>query len=215
MFMNARTIEVLHEDSEASTISGPRQSCDNFPFVDESSRRRVPPGAPAGKLVADVYAELRRIADTYVRRERAQSVQATELVHEAYLRLAKDRARPWRNRTHFVAIAAISMRRLLVERARARAAAKRGGARVQVTLDEKLLVGGGEGSTVDLVALDRALDGLADLDPQQARVVELRFFGGLSVEETADALSISPATVKRDWTVAKAWLLRAIQGATP
>jgi RNA polymerase sigma factor (TIGR02999 family) len=184
--------------------------------VDDSPRGDVQsPGAPAGRLVTEVYAELRRIADRYVKRERAQSVQATELVHEAYLRLAKDASRPWRDRTHFVAIAAISMRRLLVERARARAASKRGGSRVQVTLEEKLLTGGDEASAVDLVALDRALDGLAALDPQQARIVELRFFGGLSVEETAEALSISPATVKRDWTVAKAWLLRAIQGDPP
>ena len=197
------------------TISGPGNSCDNSPFVDDPARDGVErPGAPAGGLVADVYAELRRIADGYVKRERAQSVQATELVHEAYLRLAKDKSRPWRDRTHFVAIAAISMRRLLVERARARAAAKRGGSRVQVTLDEKLLRGGDEQSAIDLVALDRALEGLAALDPQQARIVELRFFGGLSVEETAEALSISAATVKRDWTVAKAWLLRAIQGAS-
>jgi len=182
--------------------------------VDDPSAGSVqPPGAPAAGLVADVYTELRRIADGYVKRERAQSVQATELVHEAYLRLAKDKTRAWQNRTHFVAIAAISMRRLLVERARARAAAKRGGSRVQVTLDEKVLTGGDEASSIDLIALDRALDGLAALDAQQARIVELRFFGGLSVEETADALSISPATVKRDWTVAKAWLLRELQGA--
>ncbi len=214
--MYARTIEALHEGNRASYDIRPANSCNNFPFVDDSSRGDAPPpGAPAGRLVSDVYAELRRIADGYVKRERAQSVQATELVHEAYLRLAKDRSRPWQNRTHFVAIAAISMRRLLVERARARAAAKRGGSRVQVTLDEKLLTGGDEESALDLVALDRALDGLAALDGQQARIVELRFFGGLSVEETAEALSISPATVKRDWTVAKAWLLRAIQGTTP
>ena len=169
-------------------------------------------GAPAGGLVEEVYAELRRIADGYVRREQARSVQATELVHEAYLRLAKDKARPWRNRTHFVALAAISMRRLLVERARARGAAKRRGNRVQITLDEALIAGGSEAEAVDLIALDRALDGLAALDPQQARIVELRFFGGLSVEETAEALAISPATVKRDWTVAKAWLLRELAG---
>lgn len=211
--MNARTIEALRGDSQVSYHIRPGNSCHNFPFVEDSFRGDgPPPGAPAGRLVADVYAELRRIADGYVKRERARSVQATELVHEAYLRLAKDKSRPWRDRTHFVAIAAISMRRLLVERARARAAAKRGGSRVQVTLDEKLLSGGDEGSAIDLVALDRALDGLAALDAQQARIVELRFFGGLSVEETAEALSISPATVKRDWTVAKAWLLRAIQG---
>jgi RNA polymerase sigma-70 factor (ECF subfamily) len=181
--------------------------------VDDSSSEfaQSAGGSPSG-LVEEVYAELRRIAEGYVRREQAKSVQATELVHEAYLRLARDKARGWRNRTHFVAIAAISMRRLLVERARARGAAKRRGNRVQVTLDERLIAGGSEAEAVDLIALDRALEALAALDAQQARIVELRFFGGLSVEETAEALDISPATVKRDWTVAKAWLLRELAG---
>jgi RNA polymerase sigma factor (TIGR02999 family) len=164
-------------------------------------------------MIDEVYAELRRLAGRYVRRERANSVQATELVHEAYLRLLKDKTPRWQNRAHFVAIAAISMRRLLVERARARHAAKRGGGQVLVTLDETLLAAGGaETPALDLVALDRALTGLAALDPEQARIVELRFFGGLSVEETADTLSISPATVKRHWTIAKAWLLRELKG---
>jgi RNA polymerase sigma factor (TIGR02999 family) len=165
-------------------------------------------------MVDEVYAELRRIAQGYLRREQAKSVQATELVHEAYLRLAKDKLPRFRNRTHFVAIAAISMRRLLVERARARRAAKRGGGQVLVTYDERLLEAPA-GSAVDLIALDAALTKLAKLDPEQARIVELRFFGGLSVEETADAMSISPATVKRHWAIAKAWLLREIEGAYP
>src|SRR5215510_3570285 len=133
-------------------------------------------------LIDEVYTELHRIAERYVHRERAKSIQASDLVHEAYLRLAKEKSPRWQNRTHFVAIAAISMRRLLVERARARAAVKRGGAPIQVTLDEKLLVDdptarGG----VDLIALDRALTALAHIDAQQSRIVELRFFGGLSV----------------------------------
>lgn len=166
-------------------------------------------------MVEQVYTELRRIAERYVHREQAKSVQASDLVHEAYLRLAKEKSPRWQNRTHFVAIAAISMRRLLVERARARAAAKRGGAPVQVTLDEKLLVDDPGAQRVDLIALDRALTALADVDAQQSRIVELRFFGGLSVEETAEALSISPATVKRHWTIAKAWLLRELEGAGP
>lgn len=213
--MNSRTSMDTNAVPSLLTYQAPRVfSCDNPPPVDEQSRDSVQPGIAPG-LVEDVYAELRRIADGYVRRERARSVQATELVHEAYLRLAKDKAQRWRNRTHFIAIAAISMRRLLVERARARGAAKRGGSRVQVTLDERLLAGGDEAAVVDLVALDRALASLGALDPQQARIVELRYFGGLSVEETAEALSISPATVKRDWTVAKAWLLRALTGTPP
>lgn len=161
-------------------------------------------------LAADVYTELKRLAAGYVRRERANSVQATDLVHEAYLRLAKERTPRWESRAHFVAIAAISMRRLLVERARARGAVKRGGANVQVTLNEGLLVAPDAHHEVDVLALDRALERLAALDPEQAKIVELRYFGGLSVEETGEALSISPATVKRHWTIARAWLLREL-----
>jgi RNA polymerase sigma factor (TIGR02999 family) len=165
--------------------------------------------------IEDIYGELRRVADRYVRRERAQSVQATDLVHEAYLRMASDKPAHWQNRAHFVALAAIAMRRLLVERARRRGAIKRGGHQVQVTLDEGLLAGPPESAALDMIAIDRALSRLADLDAQQARIVEHRYLGGLSVEETAEALAISPATVKRHWTVAKAWLLRELEGAPP
>lgn len=166
-------------------------------------------------MVADVYAELRRLADGYVRHERFQSVQATELVHEAYLRLAGSSVPAFQDRSHFVAIAAIAMRRLLVERARRRGAAKRGGAPVQVTLDDALLVGQHPDASIDLIELDRALTKLDALDPQQARIIELRYFAGLSIEETAASLGISPATVKRHWTVARAWLLREIEGDRP
>jgi RNA polymerase sigma factor (TIGR02999 family) len=169
----------------------------------------------AGDLVEDVYAELRRLADRYVQRERAKSVQATELVHEAYLRLAQDKPVAFASRAHFVAIAAIAMRRLLIERARRRGAAKRGGDQILVTLDETLLPMSQTTAQVDLIGLDRALTRLAALDPLHARIVELRFFGGLSVEETAETLSLSTATVKRHWAVAKAWLLREIEGAPP
>jgi RNA polymerase sigma-70 factor (ECF subfamily) len=163
-------------------------------------------------MVEDVYGELYRIAERYVRHEQARSVQASDLVHEAYLRLAKDSSAAWQNRAHFLAIAAIAMRRLLVERARARRAVKRGGPHVHVTLDESLLAGDTGSAAIDLLALDQAVSRLADLDPDQARIVELRFFGGLSVEETAEALGISPATVKRHWTIARAWLLRELEG---
>ena len=163
-------------------------------------------------MVEELYVELRRLANGYLRRERARSVQATELVHEAYLRLRKDTHPQWQNRSHFLAIAAISMRRLLVERARARSAAKRGGQRVQVTLEDGLLTT--DAQSLDLVALDRALVGLAHLDPHQARIVELRFFGGMTVDETAEAVGLSPATVKRHWTIAKAWLLRELQSGS-
>ena len=164
------------------------------------------------ELMPLVYDELRRLARRYVRQERAPSIQATDLVHEAYLRLARDRPRRWQGRTHFLAIAAIGMRRVLVERARARGARKRGGDRVQVTLDDALVAA--PGATVDLLALDRALSSLAALDARQARIVELRFFGGMTVEETAEATGVSPATVKRDWTLARAWLQREL-GAGP
>lgn len=171
--------------------------------------------APLDSQVADVYAELRRLAAGYVRREQFQSVQATELVHEAYLRLAGSGASGFQDRSHFVAIAAIAMRRLLVERARRRHAAKRGGAPIQVTLDDALLVGQHPAANLDLVLLDDALTRLADLDPDHARIVELRYFGGLSIEETAEAMGVSPATVKRHWTVARAWLLQQIEGDAP
>ena len=162
-------------------------------------------------LLPLVYQELRRLAAGYLRREKpGQTLQPTALVHEAYLRLMKDRPDRWQNRAHFCAIAAHSMRQILIERARARGAIKRGGARPRVTLDEGLVAGGEQ--SIDLLALDAALEKLAALDPEQARLVELRFFGGLTVEETADAMKISPATVKRHWTVAKAFLSRELEG---
>lgn len=167
------------------------------------------PAPPAG--VDDVYAELKRLAARYVRRERAQSVQATELVHEAYLRMARDKPVAYQDRGHFIAIAAIAMRRLLVERARRRHAAKRGGHQVQVTLDEGLLVGD-DAAGVDLIALDRALSRLTTLAPDQARIVELRFFGGLSVEEAARVLGVSVPTIVRGWHVARLWLQRELGG---
>ena len=162
-------------------------------------------------LLPLVYQELRRLAAGYLRREKpGQTLQPTALVHEAYLRLMKDRPDRWQNRAHFCAIAAHSMRQILIERARARGAIKRGGARPRVTLDEGLVAGSEQ--SIDLLALDEALERLAQLDPEQARLVELRFFGGLTVEETAEAMQISPATVKRHWTVAKAWLSRELEG---
>ena len=164
-------------------------------------------------LLPIVYQELRRLAASYLRRERpGQTLQPTALVHEAYLRLMKDKPGRWQNRAHFCAIAAHSMRQILIERARARGAQKRGGARQRVTLDEALVAGGER--SIDLVALDEALERLAAFDPEQARLVELRFFGGLTVEETADALKVSPETVMRDWQMAKAWLLRELRRET-
>lgn len=170
---------------------------------------------PADALLPIVYEELRRLAAAYLRRERpGQTLQPTALVHEAYLRLLKDRPDRWQNRAHFCAIAAHSMRQILIERARARGARKRGGAQPRVTLDESLVAADGRDSpSIDLVALDSALSRLEAIDAEQARLVELRFFGGLTIEETAEAMNISPATVKRHWSVARAWLARELAGS--
>jgi RNA polymerase sigma factor (TIGR02999 family) len=160
-------------------------------------------------LLPLVYDELRRLARSYLQRERpGHTLQSTGLVNEAYLRLV-DQNVSWQNRAHFFGIAAQMMRRILVDHARARDAAKRGAGDFKVTLDEDIVVSGAR--DVDVIALDIALDNLAKLDPQQGRIVELRFFAGLSIEETSEVLSISPATVKRDWAMAKAWLAREMQ----
>jgi RNA polymerase sigma factor (TIGR02999 family) len=162
-------------------------------------------------LVPLVYDELRRLAASYLRRERpGQTLQATALVHDVYLRLLQDSRLSWQNRAHFFGIAARSMRQILIERARARHAVKRGGDRVRVTFDPGLIVAVRD--SIDFEALDDALTRLAAQDPELARVVEVRFFGGLSIEETAEAMGISPATVKRRWTLAKAWLARDLGG---
>ena len=162
-------------------------------------------------LVPVVYDELRRLAHHYLRKERPDhTLQSTALVHEAYLRLAgQQELVHFENRAHFFAVSAQLMRQILVEHARRRGAAKRDGGH-RVTLDgaEALL----KERTVDMLALDDALKGLAQLDPQQSRIVELRFFGGLSIEETAQALKISPATVKRDWATARLWLHHQMRG---
>jgi len=160
-------------------------------------------------LVPLVYDELRRLAARYLRRERpGQTLQATALVHDVYLRLLQDSNLSWQNRAHFFGIAARSMRQILIERARTRGAAKRGGSRIRVTLDPGLVAV--EAQSLDLEALDEALTRLEAFDPELARVVEVRFFGGLSIEETAEAVGLSPATVKRRWTLAKAWLAREL-----
>ena len=162
-----------------------------------------------------VYDELRRLAANYLRRERpGQTLQATALVHEAFLRLSKEKNQPWKNRTHFLAIAALSMRQILVQRARARDAEKRGGGAEKISLDESVMADHTPATTggVDVLALDAALEKLAALDPQQAKIVELRYFGGMTVEEVAESLDISPATVKRHWTVARAWLHKELTG---
>lgn len=170
---------------------------------DEESLRRVVPL---------VYNELRRVAHYHLRKERPDhTLQSTALVHEAYLRLAKQGPMLFENRAHFFAVCAQLMRQILVEYARRRKAAKRdGGYRVTLVDGAIALI---EARSVDIVALDDALNGLAMLDPQQSRIVELRFFGGLSIEETSQVLGISPATVKRHWTTARVWLHSEISRA--
>ena len=167
-----------------------------------------PQPAPAEDLAPLVYDELRRLAAAYMRRERpGQTLQATALVHEAYLRLAHA-GTPWHDKHHFVGIAARAMRQILVERARARGAQKRWAALDRVTLTDALAVAAPDEAM--LPALDEALTRLEAIDAEQARLVELRYFAGLSIEEAAEALSISPATVKRRWALARAWLFREL-----
>jgi len=168
----------------------------------------------ADLLVQAVYEDLRRKAAAFLRRERpGHTLQPTALVHEAYLRLVDQKRVVWQNRAHFLGVAAEMMRRILVDHARNRKAKKRGGSRTRVTLDEALASSGPR--SLDLVALDDALNELATLDPRQSRVVELRAFGGLSVEETAEVMEISPATVKRHWSFSRAWLARRMAGKSP
>ena len=163
------------------------------------------------QLFQVVYNELHGQAARYLRREQpGLSLQTTDLIHEAYLRLIDQRHVEWQNRLHFFAIAAQVMRRILVDHARSRQAAKRGGSNIRLPLDEAIATVTVTGPDLDFVALDEALNKLADIDSQQSKVVELRFFSGLSVEETARVMSVSERTVKRDWHVAKAWLRREL-----
>ena len=163
------------------------------------------------RLIPLVYTELRRIARRHMAGERAgHSLQTTDLVNEAYLRLVDVQRVSWQNRAHFFAMAARLMRRVLVDHARAKGYQKRGGGAIRVTFDEGLAVAIAPGG--DLVALDDALEALARTDERKSRVVELRFFGGLSVEETASVLKVSPETVMRDWRAAKAWLIHELKG---
>jgi RNA polymerase sigma-70 factor (ECF subfamily) len=164
------------------------------------------------KLMPLVYDELRRVAQNYLSRERPDhTLQATALVHEAYLKLVNQTSVDWRDRAHFFGLASQMMRHILVDHARRHQAAKRGGFAQRLTIVEA--VSFPEQKDFDLVALDEALTRLAELDPQQSRIVEMRFFGGLTVEETAMALGLSVSTLNREWRLAKAWLLRELTDA--
>jgi RNA polymerase sigma factor (TIGR02999 family) len=162
------------------------------------------------KLTPLVYDELRRLAGRYLRHERpGHTLQSTALVHEAYMKLVGQTSVRWQNRAHFFGIAAQMIRRILVDYARARQADRRGSGAAKLSLDEAIALPGS--SDLNLIALDDALDGLARMDPRQSRVVELRFFAGLTLEETAEVMQMSIATAKRDWVSAKAWLSREIR----
>jgi RNA polymerase sigma factor (TIGR02999 family) len=168
--------------------------------------------AAADELTPLVYQELKRIAGGQLRSERpGHTLQATALVHEAYLKLVDQRNVSWQNRAHFLGVAAQVMRRILLDYAKSRNRVKRGGEVHKTSLDEALVVS--EDRASDLVVIDQALQRLEALDPRQAKVVELRFFGGLSVEETAEAMGISAPTVKREWAMARAWLHRELSAA--
>src|SRR6185503_3465608 len=164
------------------------------------------------QLLPLVEKELHRLAAGYMRREKPGHIlQTTALVNEAYCKLINQKNVHWQNRAHFFGIAAQLMRRILIDQARSKKRAKRGGSDIRVSFNEANILG--QAKDLDIVALDEALERLAAIDEQQSRIVELRFFSGLTVEETAEVLSISPATVKRDWSMAKAWLHREISGA--
>jgi RNA polymerase sigma factor (TIGR02999 family) len=164
-------------------------------------------------LLPLVEAELRRLARSYMARERrGHTLQTTALINEAFLRLVEAKGLRWQDRAHFIGISARLMRRVLVDHARAKGYRKRGGGAVKTSLDEGMAVT--SPLDVDVLALDRALEKLAAVDERKSRVIELRFFGGLSVEETAEVLHMSTDTIKRDWRLAKLWLLRELDGAT-
>lgn len=167
------------------------------------------------ELLDLVYQPLRAIAERHLHREReGHTLQPTALVHELYLRLVEQRRVDWNDRTHFFAVAAQVMRRILVDHARRRNSDKRGGAQLPVTITAALDVFAAE-ENFDVVALDLAMENLAAIFPQQAKIVELRFYGGLTIDETAEAIGVSAATISREWTMARAWLRRALDASRP
>jgi RNA polymerase sigma-70 factor, ECF subfamily len=185
------------------TISSPKNVTQMLAALKSGDREAL------DQLIPVVYDELRRMAARHLRRERAgHTLQTTALIHETYLKLVDQRVAEWQGRAHFFGVASQLMRRILVDHARAHDAEKRGGGGERVPLEDVVLLYEDRG--VNLAALDEALTKLEAFDPRQAKIVEMRYFGGLTIEETAEALGVSPATVKNDWGIAKAWLLREI-----
>jgi len=179
--------------------------------VTEVSTTDPAQNAEVDRLVCLAYNELRRLAASFLNQERpGHTLQPTALVNEAYLRLRKERKAEWQSKTQFLAIAAQSMRRILVDHARNKISLKRGGPHQKISLEDVSIFSNGQ--STGLVALDRSLTRFSAIDPRQAKLVELRFFGGLSIDETAEVLEISPKTVKRDWSLAKAWLYGDLRG---
>ena len=193
--------------AEETRLSLPGLDAGDAAFLEETQRWLAADNQPLTEMLPRVYEELRQLAGNYLRRERSDhTLQPTALVHEAYLRLVDQRTVDWNNRSQFLAIAARMMRRILVNHAVARQTAKRRGRSMHVTLDNALDVF--DKQAVSALDVNRALHELEEVDARQAQIAELRFFGGLTVAETADVLAISPATVKREWNVAKLWLER-------
>lgn len=203
--------EIAGEASSAEGMSAPQESQDVTQLLQswsDGNRQAL------ADLLPLVYDELRRLAASYMRFEApGHTLQATALVHEAYMRLINQREVHWKSRAHFFGIAAQMIRRILVDHIRATRAQKRGSGFAALSLDEAL--GVSEKKNWEIMALDDALKTLAKFDPQQAKIVELRFFAGLSIEETAAIVGVSPATVKRDWVAAKAWLFRELSRMSP
>lgn len=207
----------LHADFTRLRLAAPTEYPRCMPTPSEVTRTllrwRDGDASAFEALIPLVYDEMRRIAASYLRNERSgHTLQPTALAHEACLRLIDQRSVSWQNRAHFLGIAAQAMRRILADHARRHGALKRGGGAQRVALEDQEIAASPRG--VEIQELDTALEDLARLEPRQARVVELRFFGGLSIEEAAEVLGVSPATVKRDWLVARAWLFRELRGGS-
>jgi RNA polymerase sigma-70 factor, ECF subfamily len=183
------------------------------PQAENPGTDSLAPGSTPAEITEAVYHELRALASHFLQRERAgHTLPPTALVHEAFMKLADKTRINWRSKPHFVAVAAEAMRRVLVDHARSFKAAKRGGGRARMEIEPGLLAANGRAPEVDLLALDDAINKLAALDARHARVVELRFFGGLSVEQAAEVLDVSPRTIEADWRLARAWLRQELTG---